>query len=137
MPQACMTNLKKLYAPLSNLTQDGIKGLDLVELDIYGCGGINDLSWMKNLKILNISNENEDENPFDNGNKICEDGLRGLDLIELNIRYNKFIKDISWMSSLKKLEAHPCKLTQEGIMGLNLIELNLYSEEIKDISWMS
>ena len=81
---------------------------------------------MKNLKKLYINN-------------ICgidQNGIKGLDLIELDVDNNKKIKDISYMKNLKKLSAiGDCGIDQNGIMGLNLIELSATNNiKIKDVS---
>ena|SRR5271154_3811303 len=60
-------------------------------------------------------------------------------LIQLNIRFNENINDVSFMTSLKKPKVHPMgRIDQQGINGLNLIELDIsYNDTIKDISFMT
>ena len=52
---------------------------------------ITDVSFMKNLKVL-YANDNS---------AIDQDGIKGLDLIELNASYNNKITDVSFMKNLK------------------------------------
>ena len=111
-----MTNLKKLDAfGNCGIGQDGIRGLNLVELNAYCNGKITDVSFMTNLKILDAWG--------DCG--IGQDSIHGLDLVELNARNNRKITDVSFMTNLKKLDAWGyCGINQDGIRGLNLVEIN-------------
>src|SRR5271155_4809896 len=96
----------------------------IISLDIM-CN-INNISFLTNLKKLNTYSINQE-------------GINGLDFIELYANYNEKIKIVSFMTNLKKLHASGCcGIDQEGINGLNLIEL--YAEnnnKIKDISFMA
>ncbi len=60
-------------------------------------------------------------------------------LVQLDIRYNRNITDISFLTTLKKLcIGSSCKIDQQGIQGLDLVELNAnFNETIKDISSMT
>ena len=122
-----MKNLKKLNLHgYNNINQDGIMGLDLIELYVDNHDKIKDVSFMKNLKILHAS-----------GNcGIDQNGIIGLDLIELDISYNYKIKDISFMKNLKKLNIRgKCEIYQDNIKNLDLIELDIsYNNKIKDVS---
>ena len=56
---------------------------------------------------------------------INQEGIKGLNLIELNAEYNPKITDVSFMKKLRKLDAgFNCGITPEGIRGLNLIKLH-------------
>jgi len=59
-------------------------------------------------------------------------------LIELYANNNPKIKDVSFMTNLKKLYADKdCGIDQKGIQGLDLIELYCtINEKIKDVSFM-
>ena len=60
-------------------------------------------------------------------------------VIKLNVDYNKKIKNISFMTNLKKLNAElNCGIDQKGIDGLDLIYLNIWdNEKIKNVSFMT
>ena len=60
-------------------------------------------------------------------------------LVKLDIRHNKNINDISFLTTLKKLYVnHLCGIDQQGIYRLDLIELYADSnEKIKDVSFMT
>ena len=95
--------------------QNFIKTLNLYELDVNDNKKIRDISFMKNLKKLNAS---------DNCG-IDQNGIIGLDLIELHVSGNNKIKNISFMKNLKKLNAYgKCGIDQNSIKGLKLIEFN-------------
>ncbi len=70
---------------------------------------------------------------------IDQQGIEGLNLIELNANYNGKIKDVSFMINLKILDARDsCGIDQQGIRGLNLVEFDAKNnKKIKDISFMS
>src|SRR5438309_1323301 len=57
---------------------------------------LTNLSFMKNLKILNAGGYCE----------IDQNGIDGLDLIELDVGYNLRIANVSFMKNLKKLSAN-------------------------------
>ena len=76
---------------------------------------INDVSFMTKLKKLDA--------PDYCG--IGQNGIRGLDLVEINAAFNSKITDVSFMTNLKKLNAWGvCGINQYGIRELNLGELN-------------
>src|SRR5271154_3945225 len=96
-----LTNLKKLNT--YSINQEGINGLDLIELYADRNEKIKDVSFMTNLK-------------------------------ELDANCNKKIKNVSFMTNLKKLSAQECcGIDQEGIKECNLIELDAgYNEKNKE-----
>src|SRR5277367_1715737 len=122
-----LTNLKKLNT--YSINQEGINGLDLIEL--YACRNekIKDVSFMTNLKKLHASG----------CCGIDQKGIKGCNLIELDANYNEKIKNVSFMTNLKKLYALGyCGIDQEGIRECNLIELDAnYNEKIKNVSFMT
>ena len=71
-----------------------IKNLDLIQLDISYNNKIKDISFMKNLKILNAYGNTE----------LDQDSIKNLDLIELDVSYNDKINNIFFMKNLKKNE---------------------------------
>ena len=124
-----MTNLKILYASCyPGINQNGINGLDLVELNASYNDKVINVSFMKNLKKLNVS-ENRG---------IDQNGINGLDLVELHVNFTNKINNVSFMKNLKKLYAYcNCRINQNGIKGLDLVELDTYSNtKITDISFM-
>jgi len=64
--------------------------------------------------------------------------IQRRNLIELYANNNPKIKDVSFMTNLKKLYADKdCGIDQKGIQGLDLIELYCtINEKIKDVSFM-
>ena len=60
---------------------------------------------------------------------IDQNGIKGLDLIELDITDNPKITDVSFMKNLKKLiaEGPLCGINNNSIKGLNLCTLNVLS----------
>jgi len=59
-------------------------------------------------------------------------------LVQLNVRDNKNVNNISFLSNLKKLNArYLCGIDQKGIQGLDLIELYVdKNDRITDVSFM-
>ena len=122
-------NIEKKY--LEKLTTRILKYYifrNVVSLDASDNNKINDVSFMKNLKKLNASDECG----------IDQNGIKELDLFELNANYNIKIKDVSFMKNLKILYANGmCGINQNGIKELDLIELHVDdNKKIKDISFM-
>ena len=71
----------------SSIDQNGILKLDLEELDAYDNTKIYDVSFMKNLKILNAG-----------GNCIIgQDSISNLNLIQLNVCNNPKIINVTFM----------------------------------------
>src|SRR5271168_5281760 len=142
-----LTNLKKLNT--YSINQEGINGLDLIELYAGRNEKIKDVSFMTNLKKLHASG----------CCGIDQKGIKGCNLIELDASYNEKIKNVSFMTNLKKLYAgrnekikdvsfmtnlkklHAsgcCGIDQEGIRECNLIELDANcNEKIKNVSFMT
>src|SRR5271169_6080493 len=120
-----LTNLKKLNN--YSINQEGINGLDLIELDADRNEKIKDVSFMTNLKKLHALG----------CCGIDQEGIKGCNLIELDANYNEKIKNVSFMTNLKKLYAFgDCGIDQGGIKECNLIEL--YSNyKINDVSFMT
>jgi len=101
----------------------------LVQLDIQNNKNVYNISFLTTLKKLRIG-------------YLCgieQQGIHGLDLIELYTGCNTNIKNVSLMTNLKILHARGSQnIDQRGIQGLNLIELDAcYNEQIKDVSFMS
>src|SRR5271154_4878627 len=122
-----LINLKKLNT--YNIDQEGIKGLNLIEL-YAGCNEkIKDVSFMTNLKKLHASG----------CCGIDQKGIKGCNLIELDANYNEKIKNVSFMTNLKKLYAFGnCGIDQNSIKGLDLITLDVgCNKKIKDVSFMT
>lgn len=85
-----------------------------------------ELHLMTNLKVLHLHNC-----------KINQNSIIGLDLIELNIRYNSFITDVSFMKNLKILNANYTNINQNGIKNLDLFELHVDSNpHIYNVTFM-
>ena len=123
-----MKNFKKLNASqnllrnqICGIDQNGINGLNLIELDAENNKKINNVSFMSNLQKLNASGEECGIN---------QNGINDLNLIKLNACYNKKIKNISFMTNLQKLNIEGYYgIDQNGIEGLNLIKLDAYNNE--------
>ena len=100
------------------IDQEGIEGLNLIELYASDNSKITNVSHMKSLQILNAY-----------GNcGINQKGIEGLNLIDLNANHNSKITNVSHMKSLQILCAFgDCGINQKGIEGLNLIELYAYN----------
>jgi len=90
---------------------------------------INNISFLTNLKKLNIANSRG----------VDQQGISGLNLFELDVTRNKKITNISLMTNLKKLSAQGlCGIDQQGISGLNLFELNgTNNKKITTVSFMT
>ena len=69
---------------------------------------------------------------------IDQNGITGLNLIELDATCNDKIKNVSFMSNLKKLGASgDCGIDQKSVCGLNLIVFKACkNEKINDVSFM-
>lgn len=134
----CFSNLKILkISSCGIINQKTIRCFDLIELDAHRNPNINDVSFMKNLKILNASYDHEDKY----GDRTCginQNGIKGLDLIELNAYQNVRIFDVSFMRNLRRLNiGGPCGVNQKGIDGLDLHELDVsYNKGIYDLTYM-
>lgn len=75
---------------------------------------VTDLSFMKCLKKLNLSNQN----------CISNNGISGLDLYSLNLENNPVITDVTFMKNLKKLNiAGTSGVSQNSIDCLDLVVL--------------
>ena len=83
---------------------------------------------MKNLKELDVGCDSA----------IDQMGIKGLDLIKLNAKYNPKIKNVSWRNNLKELNASCFSgIDKMVINGLDLIILDIsMNPKIKDASWM-
>jgi flagellin-specific chaperone FliS len=106
----------------------GINGLNLTELYAFDNITITNVSFMKNLKILDAC--------YTCG--IDQLGIDGLDLNEFMAKGNEKIKNVSFMKNLKILHADSnCGIDQEGIDGLDLFKLYVYgNNKITNISFM-
>ena len=100
----------------------------MVKLNAKSNTQIKDVSFMRNLKVLDASC----------GCGIGHDGIVGLDLVELNMSRNTYITKISFMPSLKILHLEYSNLRQNEIDKLDLIMLNAngYSNDIANVSHM-
>jgi hypothetical protein len=133
-----MISSLKILCAYSNcgIDQNGIHGLDLVELYADYNEKIIDVSMIKSLKKLCASDSCG----------IDQNGINGLDLVELNANHNNKINNVSMMKSLKKLYAcGECGIDQNGeptmanmagpalpgIRGLDLVKL--YASDNKKI----
>ena len=130
LKQKKFKNLKRLDARRDyDINQNGIDGLNLIELNVQDNEKIYNVTFMKNLKILNASN--------DCG--IDQNGIQGLDLIELKMSNNVKIKNISFMKNLKILYVNGLKniIDQQNIELFDLIELHAsHNKHITNISFM-
>ena len=83
---------------------------------------------MKKLKILHANG----------GCGIDQNGIFGLDLVELDASLNNKVTNVSFMRNLKKLYAYcSCGIDQNGINGLDLVELYVIgNNKITDILFM-
>ena len=86
----------------------------LEKLDTRDNSKITNISYLKNLKILDAS--------WYSG--INDESLIGLDLIKLNVWGNPNITKISHLKNLKKLDAgYDSGINDESLIGLDLVEL--------------
>src|SRR5271154_3017156 len=86
--------IPKIYLyKISNSVLKQQKFSRIIELNISEAKKICDISFLTNLKKLNISGECG----------IDQHGIQGLDLVELNAGFYRTIKDVSFMINLKKL----------------------------------
>ena len=116
-----MTNLQILDASYNcGLDDNGIKDLNLIELDVSDNPKITNVNHMTNLQILNAS--------FNCG--IDDNGIKNLNLIELNASDNPKITNINHMTNLKILDAsRNCGINHNNIKNLNLIEIYIYNNQ--------
>lgn len=144
-----LTNLKVLIAPWSKITQEGLIGLDLTWLDCSYNGNINDVSifpnlvWLQargdtgiksitnpkleklflgnNLVITDVSHLTSLKVLEISDTYITQEGIRGLDLIELHCLRTK-LEDISWMTNLIRLYAFstPLRCIPPSVKTLHL-----------------
>jgi hypothetical protein len=76
----------------------------------------NDINFLSKLQILHL---------YGNKCQIDQNGIKNLNLTELNVSNNPKITNVNFMFNLKKLIASgKCGINQEGINGLNLTELD-------------
>lgn len=125
-----ITNLKILWARNKcGINQEGIKGLNLIELCITNNKSISNVSWMINLKKLEAGGESS----------LWQYGLGKLDLVQLDVCNNQSIIHVAWMTNLRKLNAGwNSGIRQLGIQGLKLTELDIYgNQKITDVSGMT
>ena len=108
-------NIQENLYQVCGIDQDGINGLDLINLDAENNYKITNVSFMKSLRFLNASG-------------ICgidQAGIKDLDLIKLDAADNSKISDVSSMKNLSKLHVQKNSgVDQNGISGLNVIRLN-------------
>src|SRR6202035_395605 len=133
--------------------------IDIINKILYYCDIKNQINFISTCKKFNniiydfdllnismttkISNKIIKQKKFLNIKKLCakrnrvdQNGIIGLDLIELNACNNLKIFDVSFMKKLQKLNAcRKCGIDQNGISGLNLIELvAVWNPKIIDVS---
>ena len=144
-----LTNLKIL--DISNnhdITNESIKYLDLVKLNITNCDKITDegIKHMINLKILNISGCKNlitdkgikhlylDELVFLSNIYITDYGIKHMDLLCLQVNDNITNNGIKHMTNLKKLSVFYNNLIgDEGIKNMNLKILSIsHNNKITD-----
>lgn len=121
-------NLKMLNCCSSNynnhvLKQETLNGFDLVKLKYINCNNLN-ISHMTNLKILKLG--------FYGG---INTNLKGLQLTSLHLGNDLQIYDISFMTTLKKLNIQNSILDQNSISGLDLTKFKP-NNHITTISFM-
>ena len=131
MDISMLINLKILYADnISNINQNGIKNLDLVELHANYNEKIVDVSFMKNLRILGARGI---------ACGITQKGIQNLNLLELYADNNTKIFDVSNMTNLQILDAsYECSIGQDGIRNLNLTKLIIFNNKyIHNVAYMN
>ena len=72
-------------------------------------------------------------------NKVDQNCINNLDLIELYVDNNSIINNVNFMKNLKKLNASGslCGIDQNGINTLDLIELDFRNNsKINDVNFM-
>ena len=123
--------LQILIAPHNKkINDEGIKYLNLIELNIYYSPNITNVNHMTNLRKLNA------------GGKcgISDYGIKDLNLYELEVFGNSKITNLNHMTNLKKLNIGGLnsKIYNEGIKNLNLIKLDINSNyNITNINHMT
>ena len=127
-----MTNLKILDAYCySGISDNGIKDINLFELNASENEKITNINHMNNLQILNASG-------YYCG--LDDNGIKNLNLIELHVRNNRKITNVNHMTKLEILDVsgYYCSIDDNGIKDLNLIELNAsFNSKIKNVSYMT
>ena len=98
----------------------------MYELYVTGCERINDVTHMRNLKVLHACYNCA----------IDQKGITGLNLIKFICNGNGKFYDVSFMRNLKILNALKTKIDQNGIRGLDLIEFEYDKDKITDVSFM-
>lgn len=118
------------YDFYSNISQEGINGLNLIHLNTSNNKKINNVSHMKNLKILNANGLYCGIDQF---------GIHGLDLTTLCVDSNHEINDVGFMKNLRILHVnYNNNIDQNNIKDLNLEELSMnYNFKINDVSHMT
>jgi uncharacterized protein YkvS len=109
-------------------TIDRLSGLNIIELYCDENPKIIDVTCLKTLKVLSVSDC-----------MVGQKGINGLELVWLYCNNNSRIVDVSAMKSLKKLEicGWYCGVTQRGIDGLELTWLSCNDNPwIRDVSFM-
>ena len=113
-----LTNLQKLWAwdTNSSIDDNGIKNLNLIELDADYNPKITNINHLTNLQVLCASG--------DCG--INDAGIKNLNLIELRASNNPKITNVNHLTNLQILQAcRACGIDDAGIKDLkNLIELH-------------
>jgi hypothetical protein len=124
-----MYNLQKLKTNNSGITNDGIKNVNLVELNASSNEKIIDVNHMTNLKILNAFGKSG----------ITNNGIKNLNLVKLIASLNEKIIDVNHMTNLKELSARrKSGITNEGLKNINLNKLDAYQNfKITNVSHMT
>ena len=86
-----MTNLEKLYISSSDISDIGIKNLNLRELRAGYCAKIMDINHMSKLEKLDVMY-----------GSIGDEGIKKLNLTEFCACWNSNITDVNHMTKLKK-----------------------------------
>ena len=111
-----ITDLCDIEVKYLKVLTDDIIGLNIFKyVTKLKCNNkkITNVSFMKNLKKL-YARDNCD---------IDQNGINGLNLVELDARDNDKIINVSFMKNLKKLNTWGnCGIDQNGIKGLDLVE---------------
>jgi hypothetical protein len=96
------------------ITDQYIKNLNLIELNVEANKNITNINHMSNLKIL-----------FAQNSKISDLSIQNLNLTILNANNNPNITNINYINNLKELYAcgKLCGIGNNGIKNLNLIKL--------------
>lgn len=122
----CLIKLEELnISYLLNIHNYGIFKLNPKKIVMRCAINITNISYMTNLKYIDISYTSIDN-----------DGIKNLDPIYLDMRNNEKINDLNHMINLEYLDISESYVTNDGIKSLNLIHLKI-SRNINQFNQMS